>query len=136
MQLLVDGKVHGLFMKAKKQRTAYPKTTTTAAHVHMTDAQMDPLDADVDKPVLILVEVTETFANGNGAQPTFKIGQTGTAEKFLASADLTGLAIGSKRVCSGMISCSSEAELLVTATVATGTATGAIRVTAVVFPAR
>ena len=122
-------------MKANKQRTLYPKTTTTAAHVHMTDAQLDPLDADLDRAVLILVEVTETFANGNGAQPTFNIGQTGTANKFLASSALTGAVLGSKLVVAGMISCSAEAELLVTATVATGTATGAIRVTAVAFKA-
>jgi hypothetical protein len=136
MNVQVDGKVHGLFMKAKKQRTLYPKTTTTAAHVHMTDVQIDPADADIDKPCLVLVEVTEVFADGTGAQPTFKIGQTGTAEKFIASALLTGATVGQRFVGCGMISCSSEAELLVTATVATGTGTGAIRVTAVVFPAR
>lgn len=131
MQLLVDGKIHGLFMKAKKQRTLYPKTTTTATHVHQTDLVIDPLDVDVDHPVLILVEVTETFANGNGAQPTFNIGQTGTTNKFLASSALTGAVLGSKIVVAGTLT--AEDDIVVAATVATGTATGAIRVTSVAF---
>lgn len=131
MQLLVNGKIHGLFMKAFKARTLYPKTTTTGAKVLLADATIDVLADDLDHPVLILVEVTETFANGSGAQPTFKIGQTGTVEKFLASASLTGAVVGSKQVVAGMLTHADD--LLVTATVATGTATGAIRVTAVAF---
>lgn len=134
MQLLVDGKIHGLFMKAKKERISFPKTTTTAAHDILTDAVVDELVDDLDHPCLILVEVTETFANGNGAQPTFKIGQTGTVEKFLASASLTGAVIGTKFVTAGVLT--HETDLICTATVATGTATGAIRVTAVAFRSR
>ncbi len=118
-------------MKAKKQRTLYPKTTTTATHVHQTDAVIDPLDADLDHPVLILVEVTETFANGNGAQPTFNIGQSGTTDKFMASSVLTGAVNGQKFLFAGTLT--SEDDIVVAATVATGTATGAIRVTSVAF---
>ncbi len=134
MQLQVDGKIHGLFMKALKQRTLYPKTTTTATHVHQTDAVIDVLADDLDHPVLILVEVTETFANGTGAQPTFNIGQTGTTNKFAPSSDFTGLTVGAKRVYAGTLT--HACDIVVAATVATGTATGAIRVTSVAFRSR
>lgn len=135
MILRQDSKLANLFLKAEEASALYPKTTTTAAHVHQTDASLNPVDGtEADHPVLVLVEVTQTFADGTGAQPTFKIGQTGTAEKFLASATLTGAVVGSVFLVAGELTL--DTDLLVTATVATGTATGAIRVTSVAFQPR
>jgi hypothetical protein len=106
------------------KRADYPKTSNGT----LTLALADP---SVARNVLILVTVTETFANGSGAQPTFQIGEVGTIAKFAGAATFTGLAAGAKRVFSGTLS--STKDLIVTATAGTGTATGAIKVKAVII---
>jgi hypothetical protein len=87
-----------------------------------------------DRNVLIAVKVTETFAAGDGAKPTFKIGQTASTSKFAATTAFSVSAImGDVLIFSGVLS--SGAALLVTVTAATGTATGALAVEAIVLPA-
>jgi hypothetical protein len=81
--------------------------------------------------VLIVVEITETFANGDGAKPSFAIGETGTAGKFKTIN--SGTAGDAPTLVPGVLS--GNAALLVTATAGTGTTeTGAIRVTALALP--
>lgn len=82
--------------------------------------------------VLIVVEITETFANGDGAKPSFAIGETGTVAKF--GTVNAGTAGAAPTVIPGALS--GNAALLVTATAGTGTTeTGAIRVTVLAQPA-
>jgi hypothetical protein len=86
----------------------------------------------VPRYVLITVEVTETFADGDGAKPSFDIGETGTANKFKAGLN-SGTAGDPPIVIPGVLS--ANAALLVTATAGTGTTeTGAIRVTVLALP--
>jgi len=86
--------------------------------------------ADVDRVVQITVNVTEVFADGDGSQPTFEIGQTGTADKFAATSLFTGAAEGASFSFAGTLTANTA--LIVTAVAGTGTTeTGAIRVTAV-----
>ena len=86
--------------------------------------------ADEDRQVIISVQVTEVFANGDGAQPTFEIGQTGTAAKFAATSLFTGAAAGATFSFAGVLS--AGAALIVTAVAGTGTTmTGALDVTAI-----
>ncbi len=131
-----DSKIANLFLKANEAEVDYPKTTTSAIHTLFAESdELDPGDTDVDKPVLILVEVTEAFANGNGTQPTFTIGQTGSATKFSVAGLLTDAAKNSRFLIAG--TWTNDTDLIVTAVVATGTtSTGAIRVTAVALPPR
>src|SRR4051812_30193828 len=85
-----------------------------------------------DRVVMIDVEVTEVFANGNGAQSTFKVGQTSTDNKFSDTGMLTAAATTSKFSLGGILSAGKA--LLVTATAATGTGTGAVEVTVIAAP--
>lgn len=83
------------------------------------------------RQTIIRVEVTESFAAGDGAATIFAIGETGTADKFKASLN-TGTA-GDVLTFGGVLS--GDAALLVTGTAATGTtSTGAITVTAIAVP--
>lgn len=80
--------------------------------------------------VIISVEVTEVFANGDGTQPTFEIGETGSAAKFAATTVFTNAAAGSTFSFAGSLS--ADAAVIVTAVAGTGTTqTGALRVTAI-----
>jgi hypothetical protein len=83
----------------------------------------------VARTVIIVVQVTEEFANGDGAQPTFNIGDETSAAKFLIDTELTGATAGTKISCAGVIAAGEK--LVVTATAGTGTSTGAIRVTSI-----
>jgi hypothetical protein len=87
-------------------------------------------DADNDRNVLIVVRCAQTFANGSGAKPTFKIGETGDTNKFADTTDFSGLEEGDQRVFAGVLT--ADTDFIVTATAGTGTATGAITVKAVV----
>lgn len=87
--------------------------------------------ADLDRAVIIHLEVITTFAAGDGAAPVLKIGETGTDTKFLTTKN-TGTA-GDKLTYAGILS--SGKALIVTSTAATGTtSTGAYTVTALTLP--
>lgn len=87
----------------------------------------------VDRIVQIIVTIDTAFANGDGAQPTFKIGQTGSDAKFAATSKFTGAAAASTFAVAGILSANKD--LFVTATAGTGTTeTGALTVTAIAFP--
>lgn len=85
--------------------------------------------AAVNRVVLGQLVVDTTFAAGDGAAPSFVIGQTGTTNKFLASKS-TGTA-GDLVNFSGVLT--AGAALIVTQVAATGTtSTGAVTVNAIV----
>ena len=111
-----------MFIHGFNWKGVYDKTTTGAQ-------TLAPQDASLDWDVVILVTCTQTFATGSGAKPTFKLGQTGTTNKFADTTAFSGLIEGDKRAFAGTLSATKD--LLVTATAATGTATGAITVRAV-----
>src|SRR5665213_3221183 len=50
--------------------------------------------AAADRVVNITVHIDTTFADGDGAQPTFSIGQTGSATKFAATSTFTAATAG------------------------------------------
>lgn len=104
----------------------YPKTTDGA----QTLAAADTVN---ERVVLGIVTVTEVFADGDGTQPTFIIGETDTTNKFLAVDALASAALGAQFFFAGTLSATKA--LLVTGGAATGTGTGAIAVTTFVFPA-
>jgi hypothetical protein len=111
--------------RAKATVVKYAKT----ANGVLTHAASDA----ATRRVLITVKVTETFANGNGAQPTFKIGEADTDDKFAATAIFTDAVKGDIFTLAGTITATKA--LIVTANDASGTTSGgAIKVTAVVFP--
>lgn len=83
----------------------------------------------VDSIVMVQLVVDTTFAAGDGAAPSFVIGQTGTTNKFLASKS-TGTA-GDLVTVSGVLTAGKA--LIVTQVAATGTtSTGAVTVNAIV----
>lgn len=85
----------------------------------------------VARAIIIHVEVDTTFAAGDGAAPSFDIGETGSTTKFKSGLN-TGTA-GDKLTFAGFLSANTA--LLITATAATGTtSTGAIHVTALALP--
>lgn len=87
----------------------------------------------ITKKVIIVAKVTEAFANGDGAQPTFKIGEVGSDVKFAAASIFTGATLGTTFTFAGELTASKN--LIVTATAATGTtSTGALDVTALILP--
>jgi hypothetical protein len=104
----------------------YAKTTDGAQTLLAADAE----DA---RAVLIVVTVTQAFANGTGAQTVFTISETDTANKFMANSVLVGASLGDVFVFAGSLTATKA--LLVTGTAATGTGTGAIAVTALALPA-
>lgn len=80
------------------------------------------------RSVLIVVTVDTTFANGDGAQPTFQIGQTGTAAKFADTTAFTGATAGTVKTFAGQLTGSDN--LIVTGVAGTGTTeTGGISIT-------
>ncbi len=113
--------IHGANGRADYQKTANGVQTDIVA-----------ADASNARNVVIVVTVTETFANGSGAQPTFKIGETGDDNKFADTTEFTGLTAGDKRAYAGVLS--ATATLFVTCNDASGTGTGAINVRVVTFP--
>ncbi len=94
-----------------------------------TNGTVTMLDADgsTDRDVTVIVRVTEEFKDvASDNQPTFKIGEADTVEKFLKSAALTGAKVGDSFVIKGVNT--KNKALIVTATKATGASTGAINV--------
>ncbi len=77
----------------------------------------------VDRTVTISLAATTTFANGNGAQPTVALGQTGSTSKFAATSEFTGITAGTTKTYTGTLSANTA--LLATEVAGTGTATGA-----------
>lgn len=82
--------------------------------------------------VHIVVHVTAVFANGDGAQPTLLVGQTGDTDAFAAGAMFTDIADESKVVLVGTLDV--DKELILTQTAGTGTATGAYTVSVIAAP--
>ncbi len=81
-----------------------------------------------DRACLIVINVTTTFADGDGTQPTFAFGETSTTTKFATTSLLTGATAGSTFVLAGINTATKN--VLVTAVAGTGTTeTGAISVT-------
>jgi len=100
--------------------TAYAKTATGAQTLLAANAAA--------RRVFIHVLVTEEFADGDGAQTVFIIGETDSTNKFMVNTALAAANVGTILVYAGTITAAKA--LLVTATAATGTGTGAITVTA------
>lgn len=107
----------------------------SAAYVVATNgAQVLLRAAQVDRVVLIQTNVVTVFANGDGTQPTFTIGETGTAAKFAAAAEFTNAAAAAKKIFAGVLLAGKQ--LIVTAVAGTGTTeTGAVTVTVISYPA-
>lgn len=106
----------------------------SAAYVKTTDGAQQLLAADpAARVALIIAVVDETFANGDGGQTTFTIGETDTVDKYAAAAIFTDAQAGDIFIFAGSLS--STKALLVTGTPATGTGTGGISVSALVLPA-
>ena len=93
-------------------------------------------DADNDRAILVVAICTEDVAaGGSGTKPTFKVGQTGTAEKFLAATALANGEEGDVFVSAGILS--KTADLIITWTAGTGTdpdPTGAYNITVLALP--
>ena len=105
---------------------AYPKTTDGVQTLLAADGRGD-------RTVIVSVQATEVFADGDGGQPTFEIGETGTDDKFAAAALFTDAAAGATFSLAGRLTAGNA--LIVTAVAATGTtSTGALRVTAIAIP--
>jgi len=104
----------------KGASAAYPKTT---------DGVQTLLAADSSaRTVIIVAEVTETFADNTGGQPTFKIGETDADDKFAATSVFTDATSGTVKVLAGTLTAAKA--LIVTAAKATGDGAGALKVTA------
>jgi hypothetical protein len=105
----------------------------SAAYTKATDGAQVLYDQDATaRTVLIIAVVTEAFADGDGGQTVFTIGEVDTATKFAAGAKFTGATLGSVFVFAGSITANKD--LIVTGTPATGTGTGALSVTALILP--
>ncbi|MFA5558614.1 MAG: hypothetical protein WDA59_04030 [Methanofastidiosum sp.] len=115
---ITDGAVTPIKVSGLGNVEAYAKTATG----------VNTLLAEADKAraALILVKVTETFADGDGSATVFKIGDETDDDKFLTKN--TGTA-GDIVIVGGEVT--SGDKVIVTATAATGTGTGAIQVTAI-----
>lgn len=113
---------------------AQPAIGDSAAYPKTTDGVQTLLtSAAYARKVQVTVNVTEVFANGDGAQPTFKIGETDDDDSLAATTIFTDAAAGATFSFGGTIT--SGKALIVTAVAATGTtSTGAITVTASAVP--
>jgi len=103
---------------------AYPKTST--------GVNVLSKGTVITKKVIIVAKVTEVFANGTGAQPTFKIGEVGSDASFAATSIFTDAASGTTFTFAGELTALKN--LIVTATAATGTGTGALAITVLILP--
>ena len=111
----------GLGGSVAQAKTANGVTEVVAAH------------GTKDRAVLVVAVVTETFADGDGAQPTFQIGEDGTAAKFFDTAAFTDAAAGTVLMTTGTNDATEN--LRVTAVAASGsTSTGALTVTMIAIP--
>ena len=73
----------------------------------------------VDATVTITLVCTTTFANGDGAQPTVSLGQTGSVSSFAATTAFTGMTAGSTKTFGGTLTAGNA--LLATLVAGTGT---------------
>jgi len=106
----------------------------SAAYDNTTSGAQTLLASDVSGRVaLIVVVVDESFADGDGGQSEFTVGETDTADKFAASTVFADATAGDIFVLAGTLTAAKA--LLVTGTAATGTGTGGISVSALVLPA-
>ena len=112
-------------VRAKGVGAAYAKT----------DSGVKTLAAasKIKRKVILVCKVTEAFANGTGAQPTIKIGETDTDTKFAAAALFTDAVLGTIFTLAGEITANKA--LIATYTAATGTGAGAISITAILATA-
>jgi len=117
--------VAALFTAGAGASAAYAKTTN--------GAQVLATGTAGTKKVFIFVTVTEAFADAGGNQPTFTIGEVGTADKFSAAALLTNATLNTVKVLAGELTASTN--LIVTGVPAVGAGTGAISVAAIILPA-
>lgn len=106
----------------------------SAAYAKTTDGAQTLLAANGSgegaRAVLIVVLVDETFDAGDGAKPSFSIGETDTPAKFVSGLDTA--TAGDMFVYAGSLT--EEKALLVTGTAATGTGAGGISVTVLALP--
>lgn len=111
------------------------QTVAGAEYDETTDGVQTLLAADDggDRVVQIFITVTETFADGDGSQPTFSFGQTGSATKFGATTVLNDATAGQTFVLVGTLTDSTA--LIVTAVDAEGDGAGAISVVVTALPA-
>ena len=79
------------------------------------------------RSVIIVVVIDATFANNTGTQPTFQIGQTGTAAKFADTTAFTGATAGTVKTFAGVLTGTDN--LLVTGIPAVGNGAGGLTVT-------
>jgi hypothetical protein len=84
------------------------------------------------RAVLIVVHVDQVFANGTGAQTVVTIGETDTANKFMADSVLVDAAGGTTLVFAGTNTATKA--ITATLTAATGTGTGGITITVLAIP--
>ncbi len=105
---------------------AYDKTTSGAQTTLAADAVKD-------RACLLVAVVTESFANGDGAQPTFTVGETAAATKFFDTTAFADATVGTVLVFAGINLATKN--LIVTGVAATGaTSTGAIALTVIALP--
>jgi hypothetical protein len=107
---------------AAGKKASYPKTTA--------GAQTLLAAANVDRQVLIVATVNETFAQTTGTKSAFDIGETGTTNKFKQT--LNSGNAGAQTFYDGTLSAGKA--LLVTGTAATGDGAGGIDVSVVAAP--
>ena len=103
-------------------KESYDKTAT-GANVVLEAAR-------VDRQVLIVVTVNETFAQSTGTKSVFDIGETGATHKFKQT--LNSGSAGAQTFYDGTLSAGKE--LLVTGTAATGDGAGGIDVSVIAAP--
>ena len=104
---------------------AYPATTDGAQ-------TLVAANATKDRGVLVIAVVDATFADAGGNQPTFQVGETGTAAKALDTAAFTNKAAGTI-ITTGFLNTATKA-IIVTAAKAVGAGTGAVSITALALP--
>jgi len=105
---------------------SYTKVTTGAQTLNVSDVAA--------RVVIGMVIIDEVFANGNGDQPTFSIGETDSLTKFAATSVFTDAANGAVFTFAGTLTATKA--LVITATAGTGTTeTGAMSVTTLILDA-
>jgi hypothetical protein len=112
-------------IRAKGVAAAYAKTDSGVK----TLAALSP----ITRKVILVCKVTEVFDTGTGAQPTIKIGETSTDDKFAATSLFASATLGTVFTLAGEITANKA--LIATYTAATGTATGALSITAILASA-
>jgi hypothetical protein len=118
-------KTGATFESSVGKAVSYAKTTNGAQTALASSAG--------DRVVLILVTVTEAFAQPTGTKTAFTIGETGSASKFSDGSAFASGTVGQTFMFGGTLS--GTKNLLVTGTAATGGGTGAVAITILALPA-